>query len=65
LYFDLEREAPGPVVRTEDDLVEALQNLDDDAYEKAYAAEYLDFTAKFCPWDDGRASARVVERMLD
>jgi CDP-glycerol glycerophosphotransferase len=70
LYFDLEREAPGPVVRTEDELIHALQSLDGDAYEdgayeKAHAASYQDFAAKFCPWDDGRASARVVERMLD
>lgn len=59
-YFDFENEAPGPIARTGDDVIDALHALDAPAYE----AKYRDFAAKFCSWDDGHASGRVVERML-
>ncbi len=76
-YFDFEREAPGPIARTEEDLVDILHDRDGlfehrDSHGHVVslggrderAARYADFKAKFCPWDDGQASARVVERML-
>lgn len=59
-YSDFEAEAPGPMVRTADDLLQVLK-FDDFA---SYKAKYQDFREKFCPWDDGHASARVVTRML-
>lgn len=59
-YFDFEAEAPGPIVRTVDELAQALRFEDFTSYK----AKYQDFRAKFCPWDDGHASARVVARML-
>ncbi|MGK5550551.1 CDP-glycerol glycerophosphotransferase family protein [Actinomadura kijaniata] len=58
-YFDLEAEAPGPVVRTTGDLVEAIREDDGTAHPR-YAA----FREKFCPFDDGHAAARVVDRLL-
>ncbi|GIH72077.1 CDP-glycerol glycerophosphotransferase family protein [Sphaerimonospora thailandensis] len=59
-YFDFETEAPGPIVRTADDLAQVLKSGDFTSYK----ARYQDFSEKFCPWDDGQASARVVARML-
>ncbi|GAA0387293.1 hypothetical protein Acor_24960 [Acrocarpospora corrugata] len=54
-YFDFEREAPGPLVRDTDSLIDALRS-DHPAYPE--------FQRKFCPWDDGRAAKRVVDRLL-
>ncbi|GGH33710.1 CDP-glycerol glycerophosphotransferase family protein [Microbacterium album] len=59
-YFDLARRAPGPLVRTQEELVAAL--ADDPA---PYADRYAAWTARFNARDDGRASERVVARILD
>jgi CDP-glycerol glycerophosphotransferase len=60
-YFDLAAHAPGPVVRTQDELVEALRADD----REPYAARYAQWRAKFNSRDDGKASERVVTRILD
>jgi CDP-glycerol glycerophosphotransferase len=61
LYFDLEAEAPGPVLRTSDDVVDALRARAHEQYADAYAA----FAKTYCPCDDGFASARVIERVWE
>ncbi|WP_144877199.1 CDP-glycerol glycerophosphotransferase family protein [Microbacterium sp. 1.5R] len=61
-YFDLEARAPGPVVRTQDELVTALG---DDGVESAYADRYAAWRAQFNSRDDGHAADRVVARILD
>jgi CDP-glycerol glycerophosphotransferase len=58
-YFDLFPESPGPVVRTEEDLVEALLHPDPDRYAERYAA----FCATFGHLEDGHATDRVLERL--
>jgi CDP-glycerol glycerophosphotransferase (TagB/SpsB family) len=58
-YFDFEQEAPGPMVESTDQVVAAL--AEDDTFSSRRAA----FRRRFCPWDDGSASARVVDNLLD
>jgi CDP-glycerol glycerophosphotransferase len=58
-YFDLLPEAPGPVVRTEDDLVDALLHLDP----AAYAGRYATFRSTYGGLEDGHATDRVLERL--
>ncbi|MFH8250344.1 CDP-glycerol glycerophosphotransferase family protein [Microbacterium sp. B2969] len=60
-YFDLVEHAPGPVVRTQEELVAELTAGDP----TRFAAKYQDWRAKFNPRDDGRAAERVVDRILD
>jgi CDP-glycerol glycerophosphotransferase len=60
-YFDLAAHAPGPVVRSQDELVEALRVADP----APYAAKYAQWKAKFNARDDGHAAERVVTRLLD
>jgi CDP-glycerol glycerophosphotransferase len=59
LYFDLEAQAPGPVLRTSDEVVAALRARAFDQHADAYTA----FVKTYCPYDDGFASARVIERL--
>ncbi|WP_283138620.1 bifunctional glycosyltransferase/CDP-glycerol:glycerophosphate glycerophosphotransferase [Rhizohabitans arisaemae] len=59
--LDLESEAPGPLLTTSDEVIAALRSLDP----AAYAGRYARFTGKYCPFDDGKASARVVDRLLE
>ncbi|PCE14974.1 glycosyl/glycerophosphate transferase [Microbacterium sp. SZ1] len=61
-YFDLEARAPGPLVRTQEELVAALA---DDGVEAAYASRYAAWRAQFNSRDDGHAAERVVARILD
>ncbi|MFE0462745.1 CDP-glycerol glycerophosphotransferase family protein [Kitasatospora sp. NPDC058965] len=60
--FDFERDAPGPLLRTSDEVVRALGDLERVAadHQEAYAA----FKQTYCDLDDGRAAARVVDNLL-
>ncbi|WP_345803059.1 CDP-glycerol glycerophosphotransferase family protein [Microbacterium sp. AZCO] len=60
-YFDLVAHAPGPIVRSQDELVAELRSGDP----ARYAAQYQAWRAKFNARDDGRAAERVVDRLLD
>jgi CDP-glycerol glycerophosphotransferase len=61
-YFDLAARAPGPLVRTQDELVAALSDVSALA---EHAPKYVAWQAQFNGRDDGAASARVVDRILD
>ena len=61
-YWDFEREAPGPLLHTTSEVVDALRDLD--AVVARHRAAYQAFTERFCHLDDGRASARVVEAVF-
>jgi len=62
-YFDLADRAPGPILRTQDELVGALHDLD--GLREQYAEKTEAFVAEFAPLDDGAASARVVDDLLE
>lgn len=57
MYFDFEAEAPGPFFFETEELIAFLKNPN---YEQ-YAERYKAFREKFCSWDDGHASEKVVE----
>ncbi len=61
-YFDLAERAPGPVTTTYTQLLEALQ---DSSVADTYADRYQAWQKEFNARDDGHASERVVERILD
>ncbi|MHB1433453.1 MAG: CDP-glycerol glycerophosphotransferase family protein, partial [Streptosporangiaceae bacterium] len=58
-YFDFEASAPGPLLRTSEEVVEALADID--AVAERYRDAHAEFTARFCPLDDGKASARACD----
>lgn len=61
-YFDLAVRAPGPLVRSQEELVAALA---DTGHEERYSSRYAAWRAQFNARDDGRAADRVVSRILD
>ncbi len=61
-YFDFVAEAPGPLFETTWELIEGI--LDVEAVRAQYAARYESFRHKFCHLDDGRATERVIERVV-
>jgi CDP-glycerol glycerophosphotransferase len=61
-YWDLGRRAPGPLVRTTSECVDAVLSAERD--QQRWAARYAAWRAEFNPLDDGGASRRVVDRLL-
>jgi CDP-glycerol glycerophosphotransferase len=61
--IEFEEEAPGPLLRTSGEVVEALRALD--AVADGYAERYERFVDTHCALADGRASSRVVESVFD
>ena len=61
-YFDFEAEAPGPLLDTSDEVLAAIGDLA--ATGTGRSAAYQAFVTKYCPLDDGKAAARVCERLF-
>jgi CDP-glycerol glycerophosphotransferase len=61
-YFDFESEAPGPLLKNTDEVIEALSSLE--TVVKAYAERYEAFRGRFASLEDGQASARFIDRFL-
>lgn len=62
-YFDLLAEAPGPVVRTREELLDAI--TDSEKERERYRPQAARWRERFTPLDDGHAGERVVRRMID
>ena len=59
-YFDFHEHAPGPLLNTSTDVVDALGDLD--TVREAYAPAYQRFRERYCHLEDGHATDRVIER---
>ena len=60
-YFNIYEEFPGPIVETTSDLIDSIQNYDCKEYEKKYKR----FVKKFTSFDDGNASSRIVDLIIE
>ncbi len=61
-YIDIETEVPGPLLRTTDEVIHSIENIE--AVQSEYQAKYDVFHERFCKWDDGNASKNTVERVF-
>ncbi|TMQ94402.1 glycosyltransferase [Actinomadura soli] len=61
-YFDFDAEAPGPLLSTSQEVVDALR--EPGALDAGYRDVRAAFAARYCPHDDGRAASRVLDRVL-
>jgi CDP-glycerol glycerophosphotransferase len=61
-YLDLVEAAPGPMLATTGELIEALRDVE--AVQREHAGRYAAFRERFCELDDGGAAARVVDRVF-
>lgn len=60
-YFEPEEVLPGPIVKTEDDLIEAIKDSIDHF---EYTDKYKEFNDYFDPYDDGHVCERVVNEVF-
>lgn len=58
-YFDFEATAPGPILKTDSEVVAALARIDEISAE--YSVKYRAWQHKFNSLEDGKAAARVVD----
>lgn len=61
-YFDFADQAPGPILKTSEEVVQVLKDLT--TMRKKYAQKYSKWRQKFNRLDDGKASARVVDAVF-
>ena len=62
-YLDMEKDLPGPLLLTNDDVVDAIKNIDQ--IKEQYKDRYKEFYDRFCCVDDGNAAKRVVEAVFE
>ncbi|MDM5200742.1 CDP-glycerol glycerophosphotransferase family protein [Fictibacillus enclensis] len=61
-YMDFEKEAPGPLLRTSDEVTQAIKNIERVKHD--YSERYTAFHEKYCSLEDGGAAGRVVDRFF-
>lgn len=61
-YMDLEEEAPGPLVKTTEELANSIQDIKQ--YDAFYRTKLDRFRSKYCEFDKGDASERVVKKVF-
>ena len=59
-YSNVVEEIPGPISKTTEELIKDIKNYDHKVYEEKYKA----FRDKYNKYDDGKASKRVISRIL-
>lgn len=62
-YIDFEKEAPGPLVKSTESLVEEIRKVENEPSPKLESIEK--FHERFCALEDGRASERVVKELFE
>lgn len=60
-YFDPYEVLPGPIVKNDDELIDAVIYQNENF---KYDDKYINFNAKFNPWDDGHVSERVIKKVF-
>lgn len=61
-YIDMEEELPGPMLFTTEEIVDSIRKLPE--LEDRYREKYDAFYEKYCSWEDGNASKKVVEAIF-
>lgn len=61
-YFDFEKEAPGPLVKSTNELLEEIELIEKNGY--TLSEKTKEFNQKFCSLEDGQASKRVINAIL-
>ncbi|MGD7043302.1 CDP-glycerol glycerophosphotransferase family protein [Jeotgalibacillus proteolyticus] len=60
-YFDFETSAPGPLVTTTDEIIKTIKGLEKQHDNQCISSS---FREKYCAWEDGHASQRVVNEVF-
>ena len=61
-YLDIEKDVPGPLLYTSDEVIDAIEHIDE--ISEQYKERYEIFYDRFCSVDDGHASQRICEKVF-
>ncbi|MCD8872067.1 CDP-glycerol:glycerophosphate glycerophosphotransferase [Staphylococcus gallinarum] len=61
-YIDVNNDLPGPLLRTNDELIEAIKQID--LTVEKYKEKYETFYQKYCYLEDGNATKRIVDKVI-
>lgn len=61
-YIDMEKELPGPLLFTTDEVIDSVLNID--AVSAKYAERYKEFYERFCGWEDGHGAEKCARKLL-
>lgn len=61
-YFDIEKELPGPILKTSDEVIASIQDLS--RVEEQYKSKYEMFYDKYCGWENGTSAKQVVQAVF-
>ncbi|WP_079527260.1 CDP-glycerol glycerophosphotransferase family protein [Halobacillus hunanensis] len=61
-YLDLETEAPGPLTKSTSEVIQSIKEFENKNYR--LGNEFEEFYNRFCSWEDGGSSRRVVEQVF-
>lgn len=61
-YLDIEKDVPGPLLYTSDEVIDAIENID--KINEKYKQRYEEFYERFCSVDDGHASERICKKVF-
>ena len=61
-YIDIEEELPGPLLLTSEAVLDTIKNIEE--MEQKYIDKYNLFYHKYCSWEDGSSSEKVVNKVF-
>ncbi len=61
-YFDFEHLAPGPLLKESDEVIAAIESIDQ--LSENYKQRFMKFNERFCALEDGNAAKRIVEHVF-
>lgn len=61
-YFDIEKNAPGPLVKTTEEIIQEVKQIENNGFQPSENIEL--FYNKFCYLEDGEATKRVVKSVF-
>ncbi|RIN83654.1 CDP-glycerol--glycerophosphate glycerophosphotransferase, partial [Mammaliicoccus sciuri] len=61
-YMNFEDEAPGPLLKDNESLIDAIQNIE--TVNESYKDKYDKFYEKFCSFEKGTATKQIVDKLF-
>ena len=61
-YFDFENQAPGPLLKTNEDLIQSIEKINQ--VQETYKDKYDAFYNRFCTFETGTAAKSIVQRFF-
>ena len=61
-YIDVQKELPGPILQTSEEVIRSIENIQQISQD--YQDKYNVFYDKYCGWEDGTSTKKVVEAVF-